>query len=148
MKHPIHTSSGTRCEAGLRITKPLAISAMSALLLATPIALQPQLVRSEVVHLVEVDVKVAEAGYRASKLIGKPVLNDTAEEIGRLDDIILGQDAKANFAIVEVGGFLGIGAHLVAVPFESLKIDKVGNKILLPGASKTALEKLAEFKYG
>jgi sporulation protein YlmC with PRC-barrel domain len=120
---------------------------MSALLLAAPFVLQAQPARSEVVHLVEVDVKVAAAGYRASKLIGKPVLNDTAEEVGKLDDIILGQDAKANFAIIEVGGFLGLGAHLVAVPFESLKIDKAGEKIVLPGASKTALEKLAEFKY-
>jgi hypothetical protein len=33
----------------------------------------------------------------------------------------------------------------VAVPF--LKIDKAGSKIVLPGASKTALEKLAEFIY-
>src|ERR1700687_2811665 len=96
---------------------------------------------------VEVEVEVAAAGYRASKLIGKTVLNDTGEKVGTLDDIILGTDYKANYAIIEVGGFLGIGAHLVAVPFESLKIEMASGKIALPGASKTALEKLAEFKY-
>jgi sporulation protein YlmC with PRC-barrel domain len=140
MKHSI--------EVGFKVTKPVMISAMSALLLAAPFVLQPQPVRSQAVHLVEVDVKVAAAGYRASKLIGKSVLNDNDENVGKLDDIVLGPDAKANFAILQVGGFLGLGSRLVAVPFESLKIDKAGDKIVLPGASKTALEKLAEFKYG
>jgi sporulation protein YlmC with PRC-barrel domain len=148
MKHSIPMSSGTCCEVGLKITKPVMVSALSAFLLAAPFVLQPQPVRSQTVHLVEVDVKVAAAGYRASKLIGKSVLNDNNEDVGKLDDIVLGPDAKANFAILQVGGFLGLGSHLVAVPFESLKIDKAGDKIVLPGASKTALEKLAEFKYG
>jgi hypothetical protein len=146
MKHVIHIVSKARSKAAeTRIAKPLAVSAISALLLALPLALHPQPVRSEVVHLVEVDVKVTAAGYRASKLVGRPVVNDTADEIGKLDDIILGTDYKANYAM---GSFLDLGSHLVAVPFESLKIDKDGNKIVLPGASKAALEKLAEFNYG
>lgn len=131
----------------IAIRTPLMMSAVAALLLAAPLALTPQQAQSQAVHLVEVDVKVVSAGYRASKLIGQSILNDDSQNIGKLDDIVLGADAKANYAIIQVGGFLGIGAHLVAVPFESLKIDKAGSKILLPGASKTALEKLAEFKY-
>jgi sporulation protein YlmC with PRC-barrel domain len=123
------------------------MSAVAALLLAAPLALKPQQARSQAVQLVEVDVKVVSAGYRASKLIGHSVLNDDDQNIGNLDDIVLGADAKANYAIIQVGGFLGLGGHLVAVPFESLKIDKAGSKIVLPGASKPALEKLAEFKY-
>jgi sporulation protein YlmC with PRC-barrel domain len=119
---------------------------MSALLLAAPLVLKPQPVQSQVVHLVEVDLKVVSAGYRASKLIESDVYNDTGDEIGELDDIVLGADGKANFAILEVGGFLGIGERLVALPFESLKIDKAG-KIVLPGATKAELEKLNEFKY-
>jgi sporulation protein YlmC with PRC-barrel domain len=137
MKQSIHIAIG----------KPLIMSAVAALLLAGPLVVKPQQARSQAVNLVELDVKVVSAGYRASKLIGQPVLNDDSQNIGKLDDIVLGADAKANYAIIQVGGFLGIGAHLVAVPFESLKIDKAGNKIVLPGASKTALENLAEFKY-
>jgi hypothetical protein len=51
------------------------------------------------------------------------------------------------FAILQVGGFLGIGAHLVAVPFKSLALDDSGSKITLPGASKDELKKLPEFRY-
>jgi hypothetical protein len=134
----------------LPITKstiPLFFAASAALLLAALIALQPQPVLSQAVHLVEVDVKVAAAGYRTSGLIGKDVYNNKDEDIGELDDIILSPDGKATYAILQVGGFLGVGGRLVALPFESLKIDKSGKKIVLPGASKEELEKLTEFKY-
>jgi hypothetical protein len=51
------------------------------------------------------------------------------------------------FAVLQVGGFLGLGKHLVAVPYESLQIDDDGKKIVLPDASKDELKTLAEFKY-
>jgi hypothetical protein len=54
---------------------------------------------------------------------------------------------RALFAVLQVGGFLGIGAHLVAVPYDSLIIDDEGSKIQLPGASKDELKKLPELKY-
>jgi len=129
------------------IATPLVITAVSALLLTGVFSLQSPPARSQVVHLVEVDLKVVGAGYRASKLIESDVYNDTGDEIGELDEIVLGEDGKANFAILEVGGFLGIGDRLVALPFESLKIDKASGKIILPGGTKAELEKLAEFKY-
>ena len=54
------------------------------------------------------------------------------------------------FTVLEIGGFLGIGSPLVAVPYDSLVIDHSGNKIdeiALPGASKEELQKLAAFRY-
>lgn len=101
---------------------------------------------SQAVALVVVDVKAVAAGYRASKLTGTPVVNEKNEKIGSLDDMIIGRD-KVLFAVLEVGGFLGIGAHLVAVPFSDLQLDETGKKISLPGASKDELKKLPEFKY-
>jgi hypothetical protein len=46
-----------------------------------------------------------------------------------------------------VGGFLGMGGHLVVVPYDQLVIDDTGKKITLPGASKDALKNLSEYKY-
>jgi PRC-barrel domain len=51
------------------------------------------------------------------------------------------------FAVLQVGGFLGIGGRLVAVPYNQLQVSEDGRKIVLPGASKDALKKLSEFKY-
>ncbi len=100
------------------------------------------------VSLVKVDLSVVGQGYRISKLLGSSVTNDRSEKIGTLDDLISDKDKKQlNFAILQVGGFLGVGGHLVAVPYESLVIDDKGQKITLPGASKEALKNLAEFHY-
>ena len=54
-------------------------------------------------------------------------------------------DGKAPFRILSVGGFLGMGTKLVAVPHESLKVQE--KKLLLPGATKDALKNLPEFHY-
>ena len=51
------------------------------------------------------------------------------------------------FTVIQVGGFLGLGGRLVAVPYKNLKVEDNGRKITLPGASKDALTKLPEFKY-
>jgi hypothetical protein len=114
----------------------------AGLMLAMPM----QFAFSQAVELVVVDVTAVARGYRTSKLKGTNVTNDKNEKIGEIDDIIIGRD-KVLFAILQVGGFLGLGAHLVAVPYQSLVIDDTGRKIQLPGASREALKKLQEFKY-
>ena len=101
---------------------------------------------SQGVQLVKVDVSVVGKGYRAGKLIGSSIINDKNESIGKIDDIIIDNN-RVMYAVVQVGGFLGVGSRLVAVPYDSLKIDEAGKKVVLPGASKDELKKLAEFKY-
>jgi hypothetical protein len=104
---------------------------------------------SQGVQLVKVDVQVVADGYRVSGLTGHLVVNDTNQNIGKIDDFVIGRDAgHPLFAILQVGGFLGLGSHLVAVPYDSLMIDQSGKKIELPGASKAQLEKLTQFRYG
>lgn len=97
------------------------------------------------VQIVAVDVRAVGEGYRTSKLRGATVHNDQNERIGTIDDIIVDKE-RVLFAIIQVGGFLGIGGHLVAVPYSSLEMQDPA-KIVLPGATKDALKNLPEFKY-
>jgi sporulation protein YlmC with PRC-barrel domain len=113
-----------------------------ALAICCALGFAPQIVRSDVL-VVDV-VKVAD-GMRTGELKGKPVVNDKNERIGTIDDLIIGRD-KVLFGILQVGGFLGVGSHYVAVPYQELKITE-GPKIVLPGASKEELKSLPEFKY-
>ena len=94
--------------------------------------------------IVEVDIVVAAAATRASRLIGASVDNDSGEGIGSIDDLMLTDD-RVEFAILSVGGFLGIGAHLVAIPFDSLVIGPDG--VTLPGATRDELKRLPKFEY-
>ena len=110
------------------------------------IVANPKPVLSQGVALVQVDVNVVAQGYRLSKLTGSSVTNEKNEKIGTIDDFVVSRN-RWLFAVLQVGGFLGIGAHLVAVPYESLIVDNEGGKIQLPGASKDELKKLPELKY-
>jgi hypothetical protein len=100
---------------------------------------------AQAVKLVAVDVMAVGEGYRMSKLMGKNVQNDKDEKIGTLDDFVITK--KSLFAILQVGGFLGVGGHLIAVPHDSLTISPDGTKITLAGASKDAVKGLPEFKF-
>jgi hypothetical protein len=96
------------------------------------------------IPVLKTDVVRVATGFRASKIIGESVVNDANDTVGKVDDIIVA-DGKAPFLILSVGGFLGMGNRLVAVPHEALKVhDK---KLVLPGATKDTLKDLPEFKY-
>jgi sporulation protein YlmC with PRC-barrel domain len=115
--------------------------------LAVVLATGPALPQATV-SLVKVDLSVVAQGYRMSKMIGSQVVNDKNEKIGSIDDVIADKDKKQlSFAVLQVGGFLGLGGRLVAIPFDSLVIDDKGQKITLPGATKDELKKLSEFNY-
>jgi len=60
-------------------------------------------------------------GLSAETLLGADVLNPSGDEIGEVEDLVIGADNKIETAIVEVGGFLGIGSKNVAVDIALLK---------------------------
>lgn len=102
------------------------------------------------VDIVTIDVIQVARGYRASKVIGDGVYNDAGDKIGSVDDLIVRTDDKVVYAIVSVGGFLGIGERLIAVPYEAFRVVPKGDeeRVVLPGATKEQLQKAPEFKYG
>lgn len=89
---------------------------------------------------------IVERGFRASKLLKADVYNDRNEKIGKIDDLVVQPDGKLTTAIIDVGGFLGVGSHRVAIPLP--QFSEISTKhVLLPGASKDELKKLPEFRY-
>jgi hypothetical protein len=97
------------------------------------------------VEIAKVDLQTVAAGYRASKVIGSSVVNDGNETIGKIDDLLVTRDGKEPYAVLSIGGFLGLGTHMVVVRYDSLKFaDK---KIVLPGGSKDGLKMLPAFEY-
>jgi sporulation protein YlmC with PRC-barrel domain len=88
------------------------------------------------------------------KLLADKDLNGTTvygvndEKIGSIDDVILDKDGKkVDAVIVDVGGFLGMGAKPVAIGLEKLSFmaDKDGNKYLYTPFTKDQLKAQPEF---
>jgi sporulation protein YlmC with PRC-barrel domain len=83
---------------------------------------------------------------RASKIIDHTVKNGQGEELGEVDDLIMSRNGKIKKVTLSVGGFLGFGDRLVAVPFRSLQISEKGN--IVYNATKPQLENHPIFSYG
>jgi sporulation protein YlmC with PRC-barrel domain len=99
----------------------------------------------QTITLMKVDPASLATGYRTSKVVGSTVVNEANETVGTIDDLIVTPTEKVPFAVLSVGGFLGMGTKYVVVPFSSIQVkDK---QMVLPGATKDSLKALPEFKY-
>jgi sporulation protein YlmC with PRC-barrel domain len=67
------------------------------------------------------DSSALQGDWRTSKVVGLNVYNDNNESIGSIDDLLTDKSGNIKVAVISVGGFLGVGAHLVAVPFDKIK---------------------------
>jgi hypothetical protein len=95
--------------------------------------------------IARVDPTTVATGFRASKVIGATVVNDANQTVGTIDDLIITPSEQVPFAVLSVGGFLGMGTKYVVVPYSALR---AGNKdMVLHGATKESLKDLPEFKY-
>lgn len=59
--------------------------------------------------------------WRASKLMGVGVYNDSNEKLGDISEVLIDTSGKINAVVIGVGGFLGVGQHDIAVSFDKLK---------------------------
>jgi sporulation protein YlmC with PRC-barrel domain len=57
-------------------------------------------------------------------LIGKDVYGMNGDEVGEINNLLIGADGRVHAAIIEFGGFLGIGEHKVAVPWDRLNVTR------------------------
>jgi PRC-barrel domain len=63
----------------------------------------------------------AENQWRSSKLVGVTVYGPDQKKVGSIKDILVDHDGNAQVIVVGVGGFLGIGAKDVGVPFKAMQ---------------------------
>ena len=92
------------------------------------------------------ELREVATGWSAKKqILGENVYNDTGDKVGEINDLIVTPHKALSYAIVGVGGFLGVGEHEIAVPVGKLKQEK--GKIVLPGATKEVLKAAPKFEY-
>jgi sporulation protein YlmC with PRC-barrel domain len=75
-----------------------------------------------------------QGNWRASKLVGLSVYNDSNESLGSISDLLADKSGNIKAVVIGVGGFLGVGEHLVAIPFDKIKF--VNEPVAYTGASK------------
>jgi len=123
----------------------LATAAATAMILLAPVASAQTTTVVAPAQVTVIEPATVMKGYRASKIVGMTLTNEANETVGKIDDLVIRADDKAVVAIVSVGGFLGVGDRLVAVPYQSISWRE--NTGVLPGATKERLKTFPEFKY-
>jgi hypothetical protein len=74
--------------------------------------------------------------WRASKVVGLKVYNDNNESLGSINDLLMDKGGSIKAVVLGVGGFLGVGQHLVAVPLDKIKF--VNEPVAYTGTASTA----------
>ena len=84
----------------------------------------------------------------SKKLVGANIENAAGEKIGDIEDVVIDLDSgKVAYVAMGVGGVLGMGERLFAVPFSEFKLnhDRSNNLVLALDISKDRLEKAPGF---
>lgn len=86
-------------------------------------------------------------GITAEQITGSDVIGPDGATIGSVSDVVLGADGMMSAIILDVGGFLGMGAHTVSLGSDqvSLYTNADGDVVAHSTLSKDALEALPEY---
>lgn len=114
--------------------------------LSAPLPVKAQVAGTTLLGVSVAELRSVALGWSAKhQILGQSVYNEKGERVGSIDDIIIAGDKAVSFAIVNVGGFLAVTRHDVAIPVSRLKL--VDGKFILAGATKEALKESPVFEY-
>lgn len=101
---------------------------------------------------VEAASRIALITWKATDLKGTAVTTPTGQKLGDIQELAIDSNGRVNYATVSVGGFLGMGDRVVAVPWDSFVFSLGGakgdEKVITLASTKKQLELAPEFKSG
>ena len=84
----------------------------------------------------------------ADDVIGADLLGFVGEVIATVDDVVLDATGGIESILVDVGGFLGLGATTVEIPFADVTVetDEAGDTVLRSQLTSDDLEAMPEYE--
>src|SRR5262249_44763146 len=64
----------------------------------------------------------------ADGMLGREVRSDADENLGRIVDVIVDRDGVVRAAVIDFGGFLGVGSRKIVVDWRALRFGAIANK--------------------
>ena len=62
------------------------------------------------------------------RILGKEVHSPSGQSMGRIVDLLVDETGQPRAAIIDFGGFLGVGVRKIAIDWHTLRFDAVGTK--------------------
>lgn len=117
-----------------------AASLASALIAASVLMPAPALAQASSDGAAPVLSAPAPGSLRGAKVIGLPVIGMDHVRVGAIEDLLIGNDGRIAAVVIGVGGFLGLGEKLVAVPYDQLAWNMKGVSLTSGPTSVTTPE--------
>ncbi len=64
--------------------------------------------------------------HEVEGILGRPVLGAADENMGRIVDVIVDHSGRVRAAVIDFGGFLGVGSRKIAVEWNALHFPPLG----------------------
>jgi hypothetical protein len=94
-----------------------------------------------------VDAEVGRIGGPLRSILGKNVQSPKGEDLGRVVDLLADADGRVRVAIIDFGGFLGVGMRRIAVDWPLLHFDSAAkDKPLILSVTREKLQSAPEYK--
>ncbi len=104
-------------------TKYMTAALAASALLVTVASAQTPTANSDKASAAATSTSSHQGEWRASKVVGLKVYNDKNESVGSINDLLTDKSGNIKAVVIGVGGFLGVGEHLVAVPYDKIKFS-------------------------
>ena len=86
--------------------------------------------------------------WRMANYLGKPIVNAAGEKIGDVSDVLFDRSGKITTVVIGVGGFLGLGAKQVAIPFDAATYsEQNGQRQIMVPLTKEALQTAPDYTF-
>src|SRR6202034_2651478 len=93
-----------------------------------------------------VDAQVGQLGTSLTSILGKKVAGPTGEDLGRVVDVLTDAEGRVQVAIIDFGGFLGVGTRRIAVDWPLLRFDLSSrDKPLIMSVDRQKLQSAPEY---
>ena len=94
-----------------------------------------------------VDAQVGQLGTSLTSILGKKVAGPKGEDLGRVVDVLTDAEGRVRVAIIDFGGFLGVGTRRIAVDWPLLRFNpNARDKTLMLSVTREKLQSAPEYK--
>ena len=86
--------------------------------------------------------------WQAETILGKEVRSKVNENIGRIVDVLVDRRGRVRAAIIDFGGFLGVGSRKIAVDWDALRFSPGddGHNIVTLDLTRDQMKAAPEYK--
>ena len=82
--------------------------------------------------------------HKVSDLMGQKVVDQNGQELGSVDNMVVGDNGQVQYIILSRGGVLGVGGTLVPIPWDAANLRTQGDQ-LVASISKQKLDSAPTF---